>query len=109
MIKFPLNTITKVRTYTNDLYLNAAASANCGVNNLLAGLNIKDFNHGNFTVLKTDNASLNFVENNVEICSDKSNKPVRIFINKMVSFKEKMQSKRRLTRLFDAEDDRLRA
>ncbi len=89
MIKFPLNTITKVRTYTNDLYLNAAASANCGVNNLLA--------------------SLNFVENNVEICSDKSNKPVRIFINKMVSFKEKMQSKRRLTRLFDAEDDRLRA
>lgn len=88
MIRLPLNANPKIRTYTNDLYLNAVASANCGNNNLLASLNIKDFNLTNFNILKTDNASLNFVDNNVEIYSDKSNKPVKIFIYKKFCLNE---------------------
>lgn len=88
MIKLPLNKLPKIRTYTNDLYLNAVASANCGDNNLLVSLNIKDFNYGNFTISKTDNASLNFIDNNVEIYSDESNQPVRVFIYKKLSSDE---------------------
>lgn len=39
-LKLPLNPIPKIRTYTNDLYLNAVLSSNDGDNDLLACQNI---------------------------------------------------------------------
>lgn len=88
MVRLPLNPMPIVRTYTNDLFLNAIASANCGDSDLLASLNIIGFQSDNYAVLKTDNASLYFDNNKVKICGTKSNKPTRVFIHRKFSLGE---------------------
>lgn len=85
-LKLPLNPMPKVRTYTNDLYLNAVLSSNCGDSNLLARLNIENFKHENYSIVsKNNNTDINFDNNKVEIHGNKSNKHTRVFIYRKIS------------------------
>lgn len=82
-LKLPLNPVPKVRTYTNDLYLNAVLSSYCGDSNLLARLNIENFNQENYNIVsKNNNADINFDDNKVEIYGNKSNTHKSFYISK---------------------------
>lgn len=85
-LKLPLNPVPKVRTYTNDLYLNAVLSSYCGDSNLLARLNIENFNQENYNIVsKNNNADINFDDNKVEIYGNKSNTHTGVFIYRKIS------------------------
>ena len=85
-LKLPLNPLPKVRTYTNDLYLNAVLSSNCGDNDLLACLNINNFKHEKYNIVsKNDNTDVIFDNNKVEVHGNKSNKHTRVFIYRKIS------------------------
>ena len=57
ILKLPLNPMPKIRTYTNDLYLNAVLSSNCGNDDLLTCLNIENYKHEKYNIAtQNDNA-----------------------------------------------------
>lgn len=80
-LKLPLNPMPKVRTYTNDLYLNAVLSSNCGESDLLACLNIENFKYENYNIAsKNDKTNIVFDNNKVEVYGNRTNKHTRVFI-----------------------------
>lgn len=84
-LKLPLNPTPKVRTYTNDLYLHAVLSSNCGDNDLLACLNIENFKNEKYNIVsQNDNADIIFDNSKVEIHGSKSNKHTRVFIYRKI-------------------------
>ena len=90
-LKLPLNLTPKVRTYTNDLYLNAVLSSNCGDSDLLACLNIENFKHEKYNIVsKNDNSDIIFDNSKVEIHGNKSNKHTRIFIYREINSDDKL-------------------
>lgn len=90
-LKLPLNLTPKVRTYTNDLYLNAVLSSNCGDSDLLACLNIKNFKHEKYNIVsQNDNTDVIFDNNKVEIHGNKSNKHTRVFIYRKISSNDEL-------------------
>ncbi len=85
-LKLPLNSMPKIRTYTNDLYLHAVLSSNCGDNDLLACLNIENFKHEKYNIVsQNDNADIIFNNSKVEIHGSKSNKHTKVFIYRKIN------------------------
>lgn len=86
ILKLPLNPTPKVRTYTNDLYLNAVLSSNCGDSDLLARLNIENYKNEDYSIVsENDNADIYINNDKVEIYGNKTNKLTRAFIYRKIS------------------------
>lgn len=86
--KLPLNPMPPVRTYTNDLFLNAILSANCGDSDLFASITVKYFCSDEFTVIKTSNSNLVVNNENIELYGNKSNKTTKVTMYKEVDANE---------------------
>lgn len=90
-LKLPLNPIPKIRTYTNDLYLNAVLSSYYDDSDLLACLNIENFKHEKYNIVsQNDNADIIFDNNKVEIHGSKSNKHTKVFIYRKISSNDEL-------------------